>query len=388
MRSYSLLTVLILAFLASASLAIASSPAAGAGADAANLMLLQHRSAGAKLERRTRAHDDVATLAKRKHHRKRKSCKAKSVSGKTKSNGLSGLLNITVGADAGGVKRGICWGMDDNYAHKLKGSKLSWYHHWQAGPVAGLDADGAEYVPMMWGSRYDYLWNQRKASFNSKLPKHIIAQNEPDVKSQSNVDPYTAAAVWARELGPYQKKGVKITTPQIVYDVNWMQTFMNELKKKGYTPDIIALHWYGGSNQIESFKSYVTKVHNKWPNLPIWITEMGVTRTGAGSQQQVLQFQREVMAFTNQVGYVTRVAWIGAFIQGQAYDNFMSNMNGFFNAGGIQGWARFFLFGNSSSKRDLVYQEAHREAAGVARDVVDIDDERDTSKLFVSDDDE
>ncbi|KAE8215791.1 hypothetical protein CF327_g972 [Tilletia walkeri] len=372
MRSYTLLATIILAFLASASLVIASSPIEATA--------LLHRSATDKAERRARVHGQ-----KNHHrvHRKRKSCKAKGLSGKTKSNGLSGANNVTVDDDGAGVKRGICWGMDDRYANQLEGSKLSWYHHWQDGPVSGLNAQGAEYVPMFWGARHSGLWNQRKASFGNRLPKHIIAQNEPDVKSQANVDPYTAAADWARELGPYQKKGVKITTPQIVYDVNWMGTFYNELKKKGYTPDIVALHWYGGSNQIDSFKAYIQKVHSRFPNQPIWITEMGVTRTGAGSQSEVLQFQREVMSFVNSVGYVKRVAWIGAFVQGQAYDNFMSNLNGFFHSGGIQGWARYFLFG-SSSKRDIFYEEAERHAASVSRDVVDVDAERDTTKLFVA----
>ncbi|KAK0547077.1 hypothetical protein OC846_005006 [Tilletia horrida] len=362
MRTYSLLTVLILAFLASASLAIASSPVA---ADATDLVL-QH----------ARSHKHNSSPAKL--HRKRKSCKAKSHGKKKSSNGLAGVGNITV-HDSGAVQRGICWGMDDSYASKLKGSKLSWYHHWQGGRVSGLDAQGAEYVPMFWGSRYNYLWDQRKASFGKNLPKHIIAQNEPDVKSQSNVDPYTAASDWIQQLGPYQKKGVKVTTPQIVYDVNWMSTFMNQLEKKGYKPDIIALHWYGGSNQIDSFKAYIQKVHNKWPNLPIWITEMGVTRTGAGSQSQVLNFQREVMNFVDNSGYVKRVAWIGAFIEGQAYDNFMSNMNAFFHQGGVQGWARFFLFGNSSSKRDLEFVNAAASARG---DVIDIEDERNTGLHF------
>ncbi|CAD6912596.1 unnamed protein product [Tilletia controversa] len=373
MRSYTLLAAIIMAFLASASLAIASS-----NVEASDL--LQHRSATDKAERRARVH------GQKNHnrvHRKRKSCKAKSTNGKTKVDGLGAVNNVTVSDDGSGVLRGICWGMDDSYAHKLDGSKLAWYHHWQDGPVNGLNSQGAEYVPMFWGARHSGLWDQRKASFGNNLPKHIIAQNEPDVKSQANVDPYTAAADWARELGPFQKKGVKITTPQIVYDVNWMATFYSELKKKGYTPDIIALHWYGGSDQIDSFKAYLNKVHSRFPNQPIWITEMGVTRTGAGSQTDVLQFQREVMNFVNQSGYVKRVAWIGAFVQGQAYDNFMSNLNGFFNSGGIQGWARFFLFG-SSSKRDIHYEEAERDAASVSRDVVDVDAERDTTKLFVA----
>lgn len=350
------------------------------------VLALSHRSASAKAERRTRAIDDATSLNKRKFHRKRKSCKAKSTKGTNgKAKDTSKPTSISVAADGSGVLRGICWGMDDSYAQKLQGSMIKWYHHWQDGNNPNLDAQGAEYVPMFWGSRYNYLWNQRKASFNNKLPEHIIAQNEPDVKSQSNVDPYTAAADWARELGPWQKRGVKVTTPQIVYDVDWMSTFMGELKKKGYTPDIIALHWYGGSDQISSFKSYLNKVHSRWPDMPIWITEMGVTATGAGSQSQVLSFQREVMNFADSSGYVKRVAWIGAFIEGQAYDGFMSNLNAFFNGSGVQGWARYFLFGNSSNKRDQIYEQAERdafEASRASRDVADIADERNTGLLF------
>ncbi|KAK0553088.1 hypothetical protein OC845_001368 [Tilletia horrida] len=66
--------------------------------------------------------------------------------------------------------------------------------------------------------------------------------------------------------------------------------------------------WYGGSDQFDSFNAYIQKVHNKWPNLPIWITEMGVTRTGAGSQFQALNFHCDFMYFVDSSRHVKRVA--------------------------------------------------------------------------------
>jgi len=101
-----------------------------------------------------------------------------------------------------------------------------------------------EYVPMFWGEKYQSLWNQRVAAMNKKPPKHLMYLNEPDVVGQANMDPNSAATLYMKEIFPWTKKGVKVCTPAIVWNLKWMQTFLSAIKKQGGSADMACLHWY------------------------------------------------------------------------------------------------------------------------------------------------
>lgn len=114
---------------------------------------------------------------------------------------------------------------------------------WQDGPVPQMP-DKNEYVPMFWGLPHRNLWNQRVAEMNKKPPKHLMAFNEPDVKGQANMDPNSAAQLYMREIYPWAKKGVQLGSPAIVWNLNWMSTFLDAVQKQGGHVDFICLHWY------------------------------------------------------------------------------------------------------------------------------------------------
>jgi hypothetical protein len=114
---------------------------------------------------------------------------------------------------------------------------------WQDGPVPQMPSKN-EYVPMYWGPSHMNLWNQRVAEMHKNTPKHIMAFNEPDVKSQSNMDPNYAAQLYMEQIYPWAKKGVRLGSPAIVWNLQWMDTFLSAIKKKGGSVDFICLHWY------------------------------------------------------------------------------------------------------------------------------------------------
>jgi hypothetical protein len=107
-----------------------------------------------------------------------------------------------------------------------------------------------EYVPMFWGPRYWDKWNQRKAQLNSNPPRHLMAFNEPDVKSQGNMNPYYAAELFMQEIFPFSHRGTKVGSPAIVWNVDWMGTFLDEVRKRGGHVDFICLHWYASSLEV------------------------------------------------------------------------------------------------------------------------------------------
>lgn len=171
---------------------------------------------------------------------------------------LTGLLafSTTLHSVSAATERGLAWATDDRYAPEFIKSKVTWYHRtsnlmsnmlahtgldWQNGPVSQLSS--LEYVPMYWGPKYNELWKQRKAQINKKLPKYLLSFNEPDISSQANMNPSTAAQLFMQEIFPYRKKGVKVGSPAVAWDLNWMNSFLGEVHKRGGQVDFICIHW-------------------------------------------------------------------------------------------------------------------------------------------------
>lgn len=269
------------------------------------------------------------------------------------------------------LDRGLGWATNNQYASGI-GSKslITWYHHWQDGPVPQMPGKN-EYVPMYWGRRYNNLWKQRVAEMNKKTPKHLMAFNEPDVKGQSNMDPNDAAQLYMTDIYPWAKKDVLLGSPAIVWDLNWMDTFLNAVKQKGGHVDFICLHWYGSWNDIASFKKYVQTAHTRFGK-NIWIPELGVTTASHPSQGQVKNFMMEVFAWLESQSYVERAAWFGSFESNHPPDNFATGLNALFNPQGqLSDMGQWYSSSGAKSKRSL----RSRHHAIAARNATDSSDD-------------
>ncbi|KAK0523099.1 hypothetical protein OC834_006032 [Tilletia horrida] len=230
---------------------------------------------------------------------------------------------------ANAARRGAPWGADSRWASTLLKGKFDWYHHWQDGPIS----TNAEYVPTFWGPSQWDKWNQRKQEMSRNLPARLLAFNEPDIKSQANMSPQYAAQVYFDEICPWQKKGVKISTPQIVWDWNWLDSFMRSIRAKGCEPDFLAIHWYGGKNDIAKFKSFVQTGWNKYKK-NIWITECGITASSGPSTADVESFLRQALKWVDSQSYVARFAWTGVFAVNNPPDDFLTNRGAMFQSDG------------------------------------------------------
>jgi hypothetical protein len=58
---------------------------------------------------------------------------------------------------------------------------------------------------------------------NAKKPQHLMAFNEPDISSQSGLDPNYAAQLYMEQIQPWGNKGVSLGSPAIVWKLDWMQ---------------------------------------------------------------------------------------------------------------------------------------------------------------------
>jgi hypothetical protein len=79
---------------------------------------------------------------------------------------------------------------------------------------------------------------------NKNPPKYLMAFNEPDVDSQANMDPYYAADLYMQQINPWASKGTKLGSPAIVWNLDWMNTFLSQVQSKQGRVDFICLHWF------------------------------------------------------------------------------------------------------------------------------------------------
>ena len=100
-----------------------------------------------------------------------------------------------------------------------------------------------EYVPMCWGPSEMQAWYDQKSSLESNPPQHLLAFNEPEISSQSNMDPSYAAQLYMQEIQPFGAKGTQLGSPAIVSDPDWMASFLQALGNSGGHIDFMCIHW-------------------------------------------------------------------------------------------------------------------------------------------------
>jgi len=261
------------------------------------------------------------------------------------------VLSFAVSSVDATAARGLGWATDNKFAPVI-GSKplVTWYHHWQDGPVSTMPSKN-EYVPLFWGpSKWD-LWNKRVAEMKKKTPAHLMAFNEPDVSSQSNMDPTYAAQLYMEQIYPWAKKGTKLGSPAIVFNLKWMTTFLNAVKSKGGHVDFLCIHWYGSWKDLAGFKKWVQSAHSAY-GMDIWITEVGITSSSGPSQSQVKSFMMNAFTWLDTQSYVKRAAWFGSFEVNNPPDSFATGKNALFNSAGQLSDMGYWYGYTRNSKRD------------------------------------
>ncbi|KAF7300142.1 Glyco-hydro-cc domain-containing protein [Mycena kentingensis (nom. inval.)] len=243
------------------------------------------------------------------------------------------LLAAFAPAQVDATMRGLAWATNDNFA-KVIGTKpmISWYHHWEYGPVSQMPSN-VEWVPMFWGSSKWDKWSQRKEEMKKKLPKYLIGFNEPDISGQANMSPQDAAGIWMQEIHPYGQKGVKLVSPAIAWNLDWTASFLSELSKRGGYVDVISLHWYGSYKDFEKFKKFVSTARSRF-NKNIWITELGVTSSSGATQQQTKQFMMQAFQWMDSTGYIDRASWFGCFEASRPPDAYATAKNALLKTAG------------------------------------------------------
>ena len=225
-----------------------------------------------------------------------------------------GLLISLVGASE---KKGLCLAVRSHpdYPEKCKKTEVVWFYRWMPAKPGKLPSD-VDFIPMIWGDNHWSLdgINKLKVFGNAKkLP--LLGFNEPDSETQANMSVARAIKLWPLLENTNRYLGSPVT---VHADCDWMKKFMSEADKKKLRVDFVCIHWYGKPD-AKQFIRHIEKIIELYKR-PVWITEFAVAdwkakkerRANRYSQEQVVQFMKDVLPYLERNPMVERYAWFHA----------------------------------------------------------------------------
>jgi len=154
---------------------------------------------------------------------------------------------------------------------------------------------------MLWGSSQV---TQFKSLVVSGYANTVLAFNEPDLGSQSNLDPGTAAKMWMQDGQPLRQQGYSTIAPAVAFSAPWLTSFFKACT--GCKFDAMAAHIYATSS--EDVINYLTGLHNQF-QMPLWVTEFACQSFTGGPQcteSQVTDFATNVTQWMDETDFIVK----------------------------------------------------------------------------------
>jgi Glycosyl hydrolase catalytic core len=188
-------------------------------------------------------------------------------------------------------------------------SGMSWAYNWGSS-AAGTLPSGVSYVPMLWGLGDVDSWASAAAAAISSGSSAALSFNEPDLSTQSNIDPVTAATNHIQYMNPLS---VEVGSPAItngagtspLMGIDWLNAFFTACDGKCKV-DFVAFHWYSDASETAYFMQHVSDVIAAAAAAgvsKVWLTEFGVTGGDAST------FLSTVMPFLESTTAVEKYAY-------------------------------------------------------------------------------
>nr|KAK5443207.1 hypothetical protein LTR18_005885 [Exophiala xenobiotica] len=209
-------------------------------------------------------------------------------------------------------KKGLSYNLA-SLTDAFAGKGISWAYNWGNAPDGSI-VSGAEYVPMLWGLNAVDAWASAAASAISSGAQHALSFNEPDLSTQSNIDPETAATNHIQYMNPLAGQ-VEIGSPAItngagtspLMGIDWLNSFFEACNGECKV-DFVAFHWYADATNFAYFKQHVQDVitaANANGVSKVWLTEFGAS----GSDSDVASFLQQAVEFLDSTAAVERYAY-------------------------------------------------------------------------------
>lgn len=207
-------------------------------------------------------------------------------------------------------KRGIPYnnaGLTDCFEN----TKVSWAFNWGS-DSSGL-SDAFEFVAELWGTGQEFtsVWSANAKAALKKGATHLMAFNEADLSSQSNLSPATAASAYKQYMMPFASDA-QLGSPSVTngggdMGLTWLGNFMEACD--GCQIDFCQVHWYDSYSNVAYFKSHMQDAYKACNKKPIWVTEFGTTD---GDDSQISEFLKEVTEWMDGQDFIGRYAYFMA----------------------------------------------------------------------------
>jgi hypothetical protein len=226
---------------------------------------------------------------------------------------IFGLAGLIYGQDKS-PKRGLC-GDASPQDLAVFAPSISWYYDWGVGPpaISQGQLSGIEWVPMCWGAvdQADIADIEARISDSAKF---LLGFNEPNFKSQANITPDQAAAMWPILEKIADDKGLELVSPAVNWcgdcvegvtsdPTDWLDKFFSACPL--CKVDYIAIHNYAPYSA--ALKSYIQKFRKY--NKPLWITEFAPWDPPKPDYNGVVQYMKETIPILENDTSVFRYTW-------------------------------------------------------------------------------
>ena len=215
----------------------------------------------------------------------------------------------------------------DNQLLTSDNSPIEWYYNWAPSPDPHVSSS-IEFTPLIHG--LDEASSEQISRQLSNLPSsstHLLAFNEPDGSTESggsSISPEDAARSYIDHIVPFREgdRKWKISHPSVTGSGNgldWLRRFNESCyeidEENGCPADFVAAHWYGAFDGLASWLGTLDEFYNKnssrdGDDLKIWITELALPQQDV---QATVEMMNSTLPYLDDLEYVERYAWFGAF---------------------------------------------------------------------------
>lgn len=232
------------------------------------------------------------------------------------SSPVASSVPVTGGGGGGSTsgKKGLSYN-NPSLTNAFAGRGISWAYNWGSRPDGSI-LSGAEFVPMLWGNKQDFIssWAGAASTAISNGARHVLSFNEPDLGEQANMDPSTAARLHIENVAPLSGQ-VSIGSPSVTngpapMGIAWLQNFFDACNGQCKV-DFVTFHWYDSASNFAYFQKHVQDVISlaqKNGVSKVWLTEFGAS----GSDSQVADFITKAVHLLDSTPAVERYAYFMA----------------------------------------------------------------------------
>eukprot|EP01113_Clastostelium_recurvatum_P032224 TRINITY_DN4106_c0_g1_i15.p1 TRINITY_DN4106_c0_g1~~TRINITY_DN4106_c0_g1_i15.p1 ORF type:complete len:1078 (-),score=104.98 TRINITY_DN4106_c0_g1_i15:16-3249(-) len=161
-------------------------------------------------------------------------------------------------------------------------NRVSWLYTYGAWPPPSASLMSLDFVPMLWGCAGIQDWDTAIAHGIFDNVTAVLAFNEPDESTQSDLSPAVAAEIYKRHIHPLSQLGINLGAPAVSptnKGASWLKDFFTLCKSCAV--DFLPVHWFG--NRCIDLQNYLMNIHDSYPHLPIWGTEWACAPSSSSS---------------------------------------------------------------------------------------------------------